>query len=109
MTRIQEIETQIGTLSNTEKAELFFRMAHDLFNSHPGIEATPGICGGDPRIVRTRIPVWLLEQARIQGASDAKILESYPTLRAEDLTNAWAYVRTHRIEIDSQIKANEIA
>jgi hypothetical protein len=26
-----------------------------------------------------------------------------PTLRAEDLTNAWAYARSHKREIDRQI------
>lgn len=28
------------------------------------IESRPGVAGGDPCIVHTRIPVWLLEQAR---------------------------------------------
>jgi len=57
--------------------------------------------------VRTRIPVWLLEQARLLGTSDADLLKAYPTLRAQDLTNAWAYVRTHREEIERQIAENE--
>jgi uncharacterized protein (DUF433 family) len=26
-----------------------------------GIESTAGVCGGDPRIAGTRIPVWTLE------------------------------------------------
>lgn len=107
MTRLQEIESQIETLSRAEKAQLMQRIAQDLSGTHPGIESTPGVCGGEPRIVRTRIPVWLLEQARKQGASDAKILESYPTLRAEDLTNSWAYVQTHNNEIQAQIAENE--
>jgi len=34
---------------------------------------------------------------------------SYPTLRAEDLANAWAYFRTHRDEIEQQIRENEEA
>ena len=33
----------------------------------PGIEKTPGVCGGDPCIRQTRIPVWLLEQLRRLG------------------------------------------
>ena len=57
--------------------------------------------------MRTRIPVWVLEQARRQGVSEADLLRSYPTLRAEDLANAWAYVRSHRDEIDRQIEENE--
>ena len=72
-----------------------------------GIEADPEICGGEPRIVRTRIPVWVLVQARKLGTSEAEILKAYPTLRAEDLANAWAYYRGHRKEIEQQIRENE--
>jgi uncharacterized protein (DUF433 family) len=34
------------------------------------------------------------------GASEADLLGYYPILRAEDLVSAWAYVRSHRDEID---------
>lgn len=51
--------------------------------------------------------VWLLEQARRLGTSEAELLSAYPTLRAEDLANAWAYVRSHREEIERQIAENE--
>jgi uncharacterized protein (DUF433 family) len=43
------------------------------------------VFGGDPCIVRTRIPVCLLEQARRLGASEQALLAAYPNLRAEDL------------------------
>jgi uncharacterized protein (DUF433 family) len=75
----------------------------------PGIDSTPGVCGGEPCIVRTRIPVWVLEQSRRLGMTEDELLRSYPTLRAEDLVNAWAYVRSHRAEIDAQIRENESA
>ena len=84
-------------------------MVRDLGEAFPGIESTPGVCGGEPCIVRTRIPVWALEQARRLGVSEADLLRSYPTLRAEDLAGAWAYVRLHREQIDEQIRANEEA
>lgn len=71
----------------------------------PGIESIPGVCGGDPVMARTRIPVWLLEEARRKGTTDAELLHAYPTLRAEDLANAWAHVRSHHAEIDAQIEA----
>ncbi len=71
-----------------------------------GVERNPGVCGGDPCIVHTRIPVWVLPQLRRLGMSEADILKSYPTLRAEDLVNAWAYEESHREEIDGQILAN---
>ncbi len=73
------------------------------------VEIHPLICGGDACIAGTRIPVWVLEQARRLRASDAKLLEAYPTLRAEDLANAWAYARLHRVEIERQILENEAA
>jgi uncharacterized protein (DUF433 family) len=74
-----------------------------------GIEITPGVSGGEPRIAATRIPVWLLERARRLGMGEASILDAYPLLRAEDLVNVWAYVRVHSQEIDQQIRDNESA
>jgi len=63
---------------------------------------------GDACMVRTRIPVWLLVQARQLGTGEADLLRAYPLLRAEDLANAWAYARAHRDEIQ-QIQNNEAA
>jgi uncharacterized protein (DUF433 family) len=74
-----------------------------------GIEATAGVCGGEPRIAGTRIPVWTLERARRLGASEADLLRDYPGLRAADLVNAWTYVAAHRKRIEAQIRENEDA
>jgi uncharacterized protein (DUF433 family) len=109
MTTLAEIERELPNLSAAEKAQLLQRIVRDLGQSFPGIESTPGVCGGEPCIVRTRIPVWVLEQMRRQGVSEADILRNYPTLRAEDLANAWSYVLAHRDEIDHQIQENEEA
>lgn len=81
----------------------------DLDESFPGIESAPGVCGGAARIVGTRIPVWGLVEAKRLGTSEADLLRWYPTLRAEDLANAWAYFRAHREEIEQQIRQNEEA
>jgi len=67
----------------------------------------PTVMGGLPCITRTRIPVWLLEQARRLGTSEADLLRDYPTLTVQDLANARNFVRSHRAEIDAQIEANE--
>lgn len=75
----------------------------------PGIWSTPGVCGGDPCIRRMRIPVWLLEQCRRLGVSEADLLADYPSLTTEDLANAWAYVLAHPDEIDRQIEEQESA
>jgi uncharacterized protein (DUF433 family) len=109
MTKTEEVKEILSTLTRAEKAGLLQWVVQDLGDAFPGIEMTPGVCGGEPCIVRTRIPVWLLEQARRLGANDSDLLRSYPTLRAADLVNAWAYVRSHRDEIDQQIKENEEA
>jgi uncharacterized protein (DUF433 family) len=67
-----------------------------------GIESTAGVCGGDPRIAGTRIPVWTLEQYRRLGLTEAQILGSFPALRATDLASAWSFVAEHPDEIDRQ-------
>jgi uncharacterized protein (DUF433 family) len=105
----EQIEQMLGSLTRAEKAELLQRMAKDLGDAYPGIDSSPDVCGGDARIVRTRIPVWVLDRARQLGTSEADLLKAYPSLRAEDLANAWAYVRSHRAEIDRQIRENEEA
>ena len=72
-----------------------------------GIERTPGVCGGDPCVRRTRIPVWLLVRAQQLGSSNEDILVDYPTLSHQDLDNAWHYYKQHRADIDQQIADNE--
>jgi len=83
------------SLTPDEKDRIRQYLAADLKKSFPGIESTPGVCGGEACIVRTRIPVWLLVQARRLGTSEADLLRNYPSLRAEDLASAWAYARAH--------------
>ena len=109
MASLKQIEELLATMTRAEKAQILQWVARDIGDSVPGIESTPDICGGEPCIVRTRIPVWLLVQSKREGMSEAEILRNYPTLRAEDLTNAWSYERLHREEIDRQITENEIA
>jgi len=109
MSKLEEAEKLLTELTRGEKAQILQWVARDLGDAFPGIESTLNVSGGEPCIVRTRIPVWLLEQARRLGTSEAELLRSYPPLRAEDLANAWAYVRSHRNEIDLQIAENEAA
>ncbi len=109
MSKLEDAKKILAGMSRAEKAVLLQSLVQDVGEAYPGIETTPGVCGGEPCIVRTRIPVWVLEQARRLGTSEARLLEAYPTLRAADLANAWAYVLTHRDEIDRQIRENEAA
>lgn len=109
MTALQEAERLLPKLTRAEKALLAQQLVSNLGDAFPGIESRPGVCGGEPCVIRTRIPVWVLEQARRLGTSEADLLRSYPTLRAEDLAHAWAYVSAHRDEIEQQIHENEAA
>jgi uncharacterized protein (DUF433 family) len=109
MSTLEEIQKAASSLSPSEKAQLLQSIAQELGDAFPGIDSRPDVCGGEACIVRTRIPVWVLEQSRRLGSSDTDILRSYPSLRAEDLANAWAFVRSHAQEIDQQIRDNEAA
>jgi uncharacterized protein (DUF433 family) len=107
MLMTEEKEKLLSDMTRAEKAELLQRIVRDLGDAFPGIESHPGVMGGAACISRTRIPVWLLEQARRLGTSEADLLRDYPTLTAQDLANAWAYVRSHRAENEEVIEANE--
>lgn len=96
-------------MTRAEKTQLLQRIVQDLGDAFPGIESRADVCGGEPCIVRTRIPVWVLVRARQMGVSEADLLRSYPTLRAEDLANAWAYYLAYRDKIEPQIRQNEEA
>jgi uncharacterized protein (DUF433 family) len=109
MSSVQEAERLLSEMTRAEKVQLLQRIVQDLGDAFPGIESRPDICGGEPCIVRTRIPVWVLVRAKQIGVTEADLLRSYPTLRAEDLANAWAYFRAHHDEIEQQIRENEEA
>ena len=106
---IQNIQPQISRLSRAEKAELLQRLVQEVGNTWAGIERTAGVSGGEACIVRTRIPVWTLENYRRLKWTEATILENFPSLRAADLVNAWAYAEAHTKEIGKSIQENENA
>ena len=106
---LQEAEKMLSSMTREEKEQVLQWVVRDLGGAFPSIESNPGICGGEPCIVRTRIPVWVLVQAKQLGKTEADLLQAYPTLRAEDLANAWAYARSHLEEIQQQIHENENA
>src|SRR5437588_7339804 len=109
MASLTDFEKLLSSLTPGEKAQILKWVVQEISGSFPGIDSRPDVCGGEPCIVRTRIPVWLLEQARRLGTSEQELLAAYPSLRAEDLVNAWAYARAHSTEIETQIKDNEAA
>jgi uncharacterized protein (DUF433 family) len=109
MDTLRQIERLLSGMTPAEKAQVLQWVVRDLGLAFPGIESVPGVSGGEPCIVRTRIPVWVLVRSRQLGMSEADLLRSYPALHAEDLANAWAYYRLYRGEIEQQIADNEAA
>src|SRR5262249_12405953 len=59
MSKLEEAEKLVCGMSRAEKARLLQIVVQDLGDAFPGIESLPGVCGGEPCIVRTRIPLWL--------------------------------------------------
>ncbi|MDM9380798.1 DUF433 domain-containing protein [Chlorogloeopsis sp. ULAP01] len=106
--KFEELETQLLTLTPTEKAEAIQILTQTLSSGSHGITKTPGVCGGEACIAKTRIPVWLLVESRHQGISEAQLLDDYPHISAADLVNAWAYADAHPEEIVDAIEKNMI-
>lgn len=113
---MREAEALLSKMKRPDKLALLKLVLDDL--QHPTqeilehylsrIERTEGVCGGDARIAGTRIPVWLIEEFRRAGASDAEILQAYPSLSAEDLVAAKGWARAYSEDIDRQIRDNDL-
>lgn len=121
MPQLQQLLEQIDQLDPVEREQLMSTLSegipfHRFFPAwwpmrsvaeFPSITTTPGVCGGAARIIRTRIPVWVIERMRQLGVAEADILRSYPALRAVDLVQAWSYAARHPDEIEKAICENE--
>jgi uncharacterized protein (DUF433 family) len=55
----------------------------------------------------TRIPVWVLDNCRRLGMTDAQILSAYHSLTPPDLEAASDYVAANRAESEQAIRENE--
>lgn len=64
------------------------------------VVSTPGICGGQPRIAGTRIPLWTLAAYWSQKVSDSELLRFFPHLDAGQIKAAQDYYLVHQREID---------
>lgn len=101
---LKELEQQLLALNPNEKVQVIQLLAQSLGSNWQGIEKTPRVCGGEARITKTRIPVWVLVEAQRLGYSDSDLLISYPTITATDLANAWIYAKAHPDEIELAIE-----
>ena len=100
---LDEVETIVAALSASDKNRLLKQLTGEVGD----IQKTPNVMGGAACIRQTRIPVWMLENARRQGVGEAELLLNYPELTAKDLANAWDYVKFNPVEIKDEIAENE--
>jgi uncharacterized protein (DUF433 family) len=72
------------------------------------IEATPGVCGGKPRIAGVRIRVQdIVAWYEYQGMSPDEIISGNPQITLADVHAALAYYHAHRDEIQQQMREDE--
>jgi len=97
--------------SSVNQATVVYVPAAEQNSQAPGtwIEKAPDVCGGDARIRRMRIPVWLLVEYRQAGLSDSQLLDCYPLLNPPDLACAWEYYERNKEEIDEAIRRQQEA
>jgi uncharacterized protein (DUF433 family) len=108
MSALREIEQLLSGMGWAEKAQVLQWVVCDLGDAFPGIERRSDINGGKLYIVRTRIQIWVLVQARQLGASEVDLMRDYPALRGGS-RQCLGLARTHCEEIEQQINENEAA
>ncbi len=106
MTVLEKATAFLPKMSNGEIAQLVQMAAQKIAVEFPGIEKTPHVCGGSACVIRTRIPVWSIVEYMLMGIGREKLLLNFPTLRAQDLANVWAYYDANKAEIDTEIAEN---
>ena len=78
-------------------------------DDRPRIVATPGTCGGAPRIDGTRIKVQnVLVWHEVMGMSFEDILEGYPHLSLAGIRAALEYCDEHRAEILASLETERL-
>ena len=94
MSALRQVEELLTSMTRGEKAQVLQWVVRDMGDAHPGIDSRPDVCGGEPALSVPEFPFGFWEQARRLDTGEADLLCAFPTLRAEDLANAWAYVRS---------------
>jgi len=74
---------------------------------HPYVVRVQGVCGGQPVLKGTRIPVWLIAGWAKDGYPPEQIQqEIYPHLSLAQIYDALSYYHDHQTEMDREIAAN---
>jgi len=103
MSTLERLSAEISALPPAQQNQLLSDLVTKLNLVHTGIRHTPGVCGGRACIRDTRITVWTIIEAKRTGATDLMLLQDFPVLTAEDLTNAQRYYLGHTAEIEQDL------
>ena len=82
-------------------------MSHAVKTEHCYVHKDLAICGGDPVIVGTRIPVRLVYQRTQAGDTVEMIRQAYPHLTPAQLHDALCYAYDHLTEIEEEIRLED--
>lgn len=84
-------------------------MGKAVQTEHLYVHKDPAICGGDPVIAGTRIPVRLIYLRFRAGDSVEAIQHAYPHLTLAQIHDALSYAYDHLVEIEEEIRREEQA
>jgi uncharacterized protein (DUF433 family) len=99
------VREQLATLEQQVRPLLAETAAR---TEHPYIERVPGVVGGEPVVIGTRVPVRAVVERWKLGESPEIIQSHYPHLRLAHIFDALGYYEDHRQEIDEYILENRV-
>lgn len=73
---------------------------------HPYIEQRPGVCGGEPVIVGTRLTVRLIAGWHKMDKTADEIVAMYPNVNHAQVYDALSYYYDHKDEIERSMQEN---
>jgi uncharacterized protein (DUF433 family) len=79
-------------------------MTQAVKTEHCHVHRDPAVCGGDPVIVGTRIPVRLIYQRTQAGDSIDQIRQAYPHLTLAQIHDALSYSYDHLADIQAELR-----
>ena len=94
--------------SRREMSQTASRSLKPAQGDHPYIVRTPGVCGGCPRILDSRISVRTIAELYRQGEPVSGIRATYPHLTPLAIDDAIGYYLDHQAEIEAEIADNSL-
>ena len=79
-------------------------MPNVVQTEHLYVQKDPAVCGGDPVIAGTRIPVRLVYLRLRAGDSVESIQRAYPHLTLSQIHDALSYAYDHLPEIEEEVR-----